>query len=232
MDVFDQRVREAVRQSLADHKVPPAPEFALAPTPVHPATTKRWLVAAAAAILVVGIATAGRTAFAQIVVAVAHMVRFFEVDTRGQIESVQSRSLTLAEALRLQEFQVVPPAGIPPGGTLSSIERLGVGSSTTLIFTYDYGGTTFTIIEAPANARETPNLGYSARPGPGGPIHGGLAPRPQKIFHVEATVWVSGTTHISLFAANVLSPDQVRMIENAMSHTPRGPTRGVVRRSD
>ena len=217
MDAFDQRVRDAVGHSLAGYKVPPPPEFTLPAISRQPATTQRWIVAAAAAILIVGMATAGRTAFAQIANAVARLVEYFEVDSRGQILPVQSQSLTLAEALRLQEFRTVPPAGLPAGAMLLSIQRIGVGSSTTLMFTYDYRGTTFSIAETPANSRGMPNIGYFVRRGLDRPVDGGSAPTHQT-FTLQATDWVSGTAHIALFAANVLSPDQVRRIENAMSH--------------
>jgi len=221
MNAFDLRIREALRHSLAAYEVPPPPNFLSRPISSRRVQKKRWLIAVAAAILLGWVASVsvGRTALAQLANAITQVVKFFQIDARGLLHPVASQSLSLAEALQTEAFHVVAPAGLPPNATVESIQRLGTGTATTLIFAFDYRGRQFSIVETPANSQSTPNVGYLvAQPVPR-PSDRVLQSNHGTYFRFQATVWISGSARIALFAADALAPDEVWHIERAMTRS-------------
>jgi len=223
MNEFDQRIRDAVRGSLAAYEVPSHPQFVPESISLHYGQSKRWVVAVAATVCLAFVAAAstGHIAVAQLENAVTQVLRFFEIDARGRQYPLETQSLSLTEAMQTQAFRVIAPAGLPDGTALRSIQRLGSGNATTLIFAFDRGGRQFSIVETPSSSQTMPNIGYSryslapsfTPPNDRGPqLHG------QYFFKVQAAVWVAGSARVSLFAARALTSDEVIGVERAMSH--------------
>ncbi len=229
MNEFDAAIRKAVRHSLSDNGVPIPipPQFIREPVLARRRAPVRLLLYMAAALSVgfLSMTFVGRSAFAELENTVSAVVRFFEVDINGQLHPLESQSLTLNEALQTQTFGVVAPAGLPANAELRSIQRVGSASSTMVIFNYQYGVRTFSIIETPASG--TPgNVFYSARP-PAGPNGTSLA-NPGKNFTVQATVWTSGSAKVALFTKDALTSSEIAGIERAMQR-PSGIERAMQR---
>jgi hypothetical protein len=218
MNEFDDAIRRAVRHSIMNSVVPKPPRFIREPVLARRPEPRRWAIYVAAALSLAFLLTAfvGRSALAELENTVSAAIRFFEADTNGQLRPIESQSLTLGEALQTQAFRVVAPTGLPPQANLQSIQRLGAGSSTVVIFTYLYGGKIFSLLESPASSATTGNIIYSARPAL--PMSGNhtFGANPGMQFRIQATVWISGSARVELFATNVLAPDQIARVEHAM----------------
>jgi len=218
MNEFDDTIRRAVRRSMANSVVPKPPHFVQEPVLVRRPQSRRWIIymAAALSLAFLLVTLVGHSALARLEDTVSAAIRFFEVDTNGQQRPMESQSLTLDAALQTQEFRVVPPNGLPAQASLQSIQRLRAGSSTTVIFNYLYGGKSFLILESPASAATAGNIMYSTRLAPPMGENHTFGANPGMQFKWQATVWISGSAKIELFATNALSPDEVTRVEHAM----------------
>jgi hypothetical protein len=217
MNEFDNTIRRAVRDALVNTVVPKPPNSLLEPAFIRRPQPRRWVIysAAALSLALLLIAFVGRSAIAELENTVSAAIRFFEADSNGQLHPVKSESLTLDEALQTQEFRVVAPLGLPPRASLQSIQRLGSGPSTLVIFDYLYGEKSFSIVESPANSVTTGNIFYSRQPTPMSGNHAFNANSGMQ-FKAQAPVWISGSARVELFAANALAPDEIARIEHAM----------------
>jgi hypothetical protein len=221
MNELDQRIRDAVRGSLAAYEVPSHPQFVPESKSLHHGQSTRWVVAVAATVClaVVAAASTGHIAVAQLENTVTQILRFFEIDARGRQYPLETQSLSLTEALQTQAFHVIAPAGLPDGTALRSIQRLGSGNATMLIFTFDRGGRQLSIIETPSSSQTMPTIGYSRYSlAPDFSHPNDRGPQPHGYFKFQATEWVAGSAHVALFAERAMTSDEVTGVERAMSH--------------
>ena len=218
MNEFDERIRQALHRSLADCAVPTPPGLVRQPVVIRRRAAIRWIPAIGVALVLtlLTITAPGRFALAQLQNAIGQTVSFFGIAANGEWYPIENVSLSLDEALQTQAFHVVAPGGLPPRAELQSIQRLGSGPSTTVIFDYVYGGKTFSIIETPARSSPTADIVYSVKP-IASKTNDRFISSPGKPFRFQAREWVSGSARVALFAENALTSSEVTRIEQTMA---------------